>query len=408
MERPGKEIADELRRIDLFTALDSRQLRIVIDNTRVIRLDDGERLFDHGQPARQFFHLRTGQLKLFRSSPSGGEKIIEIVQPKETFAQAVMFMEPSGGYPVSAEALAPSVLLGFDNEVMRGVLRESVDTCFRVFASMSRRLRQQVDEIERLTLHPAVSRLAGYLVAQASSEVPQSCGIHLTAPKNVIASRLGIQPETFSRVDQHDRRGVVDEVRVVGFRLAAEEHRTDLPGELRELTVVSGHAEERRPERRHVARKVLDGVAGRIDGYQYMLPGCRHVLGQVMLDPAQRGEGGRADVGAMGVAEEHERPCAVEVFAGERLAVMVLQRERPDRAGIRPQHARQRRMRGRRLAPRSGEPQPSSSQTKRSRQNQQGGAMQPDAPERWGRSFRTSGIDPLRRHSRGLPGRTDP
>ena len=200
MERPGNEIAGELRGIDLFKALDSRQLQIVIDSTRVIRLDDGERLFDHGQPARQFFHLRTGQLKLFRSSPSGGEKIIEIVQPKETFAQAVMFMEPGGGYPVSAEALAPSVLLGFDNEVMRGVLRESVDTCFRVFASMSRRLRQQVDEIERLTLHPAASRLAGYLVAQASSEVPQPHGIHLTAPKNVIASRLGIQPETFSRV----------------------------------------------------------------------------------------------------------------------------------------------------------------------------------------------------------------
>ena len=200
MERPGRDIVDELRGIDLFAALDSRQLQVVIDATRVVRLDDGERLFDHGRPARQFFHLRSGQLKLFRSSPSGGEKIIEIVQPQDTFAQAVMFMEPSGGYPVSAEALLPSVLLGFDNEVMRGVLRESVDTCFRVFASMSRRLRQQVDEIERLTLHPAVSRLAGYLVAQASSEVPQSYGIHLTAPKNVIASRLGIQPETFSRV----------------------------------------------------------------------------------------------------------------------------------------------------------------------------------------------------------------
>ena len=92
------------------------------------------------------------------------------------------------------------MLLAFDSEVMRGVLRESVDTCFRVLASLSYRLRQQVDEIEKLTLHPAVSRLAGYLVEQVPGNVPASSEVHLSAPKNVIASRLGIQPETFSRV----------------------------------------------------------------------------------------------------------------------------------------------------------------------------------------------------------------
>ena len=231
MERPGNEIVDELRGINLFEALDSRQLRMVIGSTRVVRLGDGERLFDHGQPARQFFHLRSGQLKLFRTSPSGGEKIIEIIQPKETFAQAVMFMEPSGGYPVSAEALLPSVLLGFDSQVMRGVLRESVDTCFRVLASMSRRLRQQVDEIERLTLHSAVSRLAGYLVEQVPGGVPVSSEVHLTAPKNIIASRLGIQPETFSRVAARLMRDGLIRVRgqdvvlldVEGLRARAED-----------------------------------------------------------------------------------------------------------------------------------------------------------------------------------------
>ena len=230
MKGAGQDIADELRGIALFTALDPHQLQIVIDSTRVVRLDDGERLFDHGQPARQFFHLRSGQLKLFRTSPSGGEKIIEIIQPGETFAQAVMFMEPRG-YPVGAEAIEPSVLLAFDSEVMRGVLRESADTCFRVLASMSHRLRQQVDEIERLTLHPAVSRLAGYLVAQTSSELPRSHEIHLAAPKNVIASRLGIQPETFSRVAARLMRDGLIRVRgqdvvlldVEGLRARAED-----------------------------------------------------------------------------------------------------------------------------------------------------------------------------------------
>ena len=67
-----------MRTSELFTALDPCQFRLVIDSTRVVRLDGGERLFDHGQPARQFFHLRSGRIKLFRNSPSGGEKIIEV------------------------------------------------------------------------------------------------------------------------------------------------------------------------------------------------------------------------------------------------------------------------------------------------------------------------------------------
>ena len=200
MERPSKTMEDEMRGVEPFTALDPRQLRLIVSGSREVRLDPGERLFDHGQPARWFFHLRSGQLKLFRSSPSGSEKIIEIIQPGETFAQAVMFMDPADGYPVSAEAIDPSVLLGFDNETMRAVLHESVDTCFRMLASLSRRLRQQVDEIEKLTLHPAVSRLAGYLVEQLPQGVHVSAGVHLSAPKNIIASRLGIQPETLSRI----------------------------------------------------------------------------------------------------------------------------------------------------------------------------------------------------------------
>ena len=90
MERPGEGVEDELRAVELFAALDPHQLQIVIGATRVVRLGDGGRLFDRGQPARQFFFLRSGQLKLFHASRHGDEKIIEIVRPGETFAEAVM------------------------------------------------------------------------------------------------------------------------------------------------------------------------------------------------------------------------------------------------------------------------------------------------------------------------------
>ena len=192
--------ADELRGIYLFSVLDERQLATVLETTRVVRLDEGERLFDHGQPSRHYFFLRAGEMKLFRSARDGGEKVIEIIRSGETFAEAVMFMVEGRPYPVSAQAIVASELLEFEQASLLGILEESTKTCMRLMAAMSRRLRQQVDDIDRLTLHNATYRLAAYLLDQIPPDVLESPELHLTTPKHVIASLLAIQPETFSRI----------------------------------------------------------------------------------------------------------------------------------------------------------------------------------------------------------------
>jgi len=181
-----------------------------VDDSRVQVLAPGERLFDFGTPATQFFYLREGLLKLYRLSPEGAEKVIWFVRPRETFAEAMMFADRAPNYPVTAEALAPSQVLGFDNAVMTAILRDSIDTCFRVMGAMSRRLRQQVEEIDRLTLHNATFRLATFLLQQLPAGVIESPEVVLAIPKHELASRLGVQPETFSRIlARLARQGIV-------------------------------------------------------------------------------------------------------------------------------------------------------------------------------------------------------
>jgi len=111
-----------------------------------------------------------------------------------------MFMEEAKAYPVSAQAIDVSELLEFEQASMLGILGQSTSTCMRLMARMSRRLRQQVDEIDRLTLHNATFRLATYLLQQIPRGVLASPELHLTTPKHVVASHLVIQPETFSRI----------------------------------------------------------------------------------------------------------------------------------------------------------------------------------------------------------------
>lgn len=200
MSKSSEITHGELRRLHLFSALSEEELAQVLASARVIDLGEGEALFALGQPARRFFYVRRGEIKLFRLSAEGAEKVIEVIRAGETFAEAVMFMERADGYPVSAEALCETQVVGLDNQTFMALLRKSPDACFRVMASMSRRLRSHVDEIDRLTLHNATFRLVTYLLQQIPEEVVQSPEIQLTTPKHVIASRLGIQPETFSRI----------------------------------------------------------------------------------------------------------------------------------------------------------------------------------------------------------------
>ena len=200
----------ELRQIYLFASLSHEQLNKMLESAHTIELEQKELLFESGQPAEYFYLLRSGQIKLYSLSPSGDEKVIEIVRPGETFAEAITFMERQT-YPVSAEAIMNSSLYCFKIKTFRHLLEDSRGTCMRLMADMSRRLRIRIDEINNLTLHNATYRLVVYLLEQIPEGAVEMAEIHLGTPKSIIASRLSIQPETFSRIlSKLSQRGLIE------------------------------------------------------------------------------------------------------------------------------------------------------------------------------------------------------
>jgi CRP-like cAMP-binding protein len=67
-------------------------------------------------------------------------------------------------------------------------------------ADMSTWLKKQINEIDALTLQNATLRFTNYLIHIAPPGKSADVEIKLAAPKHVIASRLSIQPESFSRI----------------------------------------------------------------------------------------------------------------------------------------------------------------------------------------------------------------
>ncbi|MDJ0738137.1 MAG: Crp/Fnr family transcriptional regulator [Gammaproteobacteria bacterium] len=180
----------------MFARLTEAQLERVAAHAVRVRVDDGEMLFRQDDPAQRFYLLLRGQIKLFRLGPSGNEKVIEVVSPVSTFAEALMFLERPT-YPVGAQALQPAEVISIDSTDFTAMLRESVDTCFLLMGDMSQRLRGLIREIDNLSLSSATCRVAAYLLAKAPAG---SGSFELDIPKQTLASRLSVQPETFSRI----------------------------------------------------------------------------------------------------------------------------------------------------------------------------------------------------------------
>ncbi|MCK5919149.1 MAG: Crp/Fnr family transcriptional regulator, partial [Cocleimonas sp.] len=177
-----------LQKTSLFSGLPDHSFQIIADQSRLLELRSGEELFEQGQPVTDFFFIAEGQVKLTRLSSEGDEKVIEIVNSGDSFAEAAVFGQ-FDGYPVNCFAIQKSVIFKICAKSYINELRSSVDSCFAVMTRISHLNHRLLREIDSLTLHNAMHRLAVYLLRGIEDEKEGTVEVNLIAPKHVIASR---------------------------------------------------------------------------------------------------------------------------------------------------------------------------------------------------------------------------
>ncbi|MBV1951754.1 MAG: Crp/Fnr family transcriptional regulator [Cycloclasticus sp.] len=192
---------ESLRKNLLFSTLDQQQFNTLVEHSSRLQVSDGEHLFHQKEAANYFFLLETGNIKLYRLSPSGEEKVIELIHQGQTFAEAVMFMQ-GGTYPVNAQALSDCQLIRIHMKTFLKILEDSTDNCLKILALMSQRLHGAIQEIDQLSLQNAKMRIIQFLLRDVTADTSTPHTLKWTTPKATLASRLSVRPETFSRTLQ--------------------------------------------------------------------------------------------------------------------------------------------------------------------------------------------------------------
>ncbi len=212
MEHAKRKIAPKtfLAQLPLFDAMGPDELDRIAVGTTELQVPRGGRIFQRGDPCNGFHVVLYGQVKLAFTSAQGSEKVLELIGPRHSFGEAVMFLNKP--YFVSAQALADTMLLHVSKATVMAELAHDPALACKMLAGLSRRMHGLICDLESVCLQSGVQRVIGFLLKDEAAH--NGGNFRLDVSKSIVASRLNLTPEHFSRILSD--LGAQDMIKVVG------------------------------------------------------------------------------------------------------------------------------------------------------------------------------------------------
>jgi CRP-like cAMP-binding protein len=185
-------------------------------------------LFLAQDPARGFYFVLKGEIRVFRMDDKGRELEIVRLRPGEFFGEAIALL--SGRFPAFARAVKDSEVFYFEKQTVLREIEKDPSTARFFLILLARKCAVLNERIETLGLRTVRQRLAQYLLNSCGSREAE-CLVQLEFKKTELARLLGTISETLSR----NLRGLQQDglIEVKGRRIRIKECsrlRKEIPG----------------------------------------------------------------------------------------------------------------------------------------------------------------------------------
>lgn len=190
---------DALRRHAMFRTMRPDDVDHLIQQSRHLQLGHHQLLYRQDMPAHHFFFVLSGRLRLYRLDSSGIDRTLDSIAPGDCFAEVMIYAEPAR-YACYAEALKSSEVLMIPIRAYRDMLARNPEYAQAALNHYAQRAVTRFHELEIMTVQNARDRLIRYLIDLLPNGEEQGGEVELPLPKCLVASRLAMQPETFSRI----------------------------------------------------------------------------------------------------------------------------------------------------------------------------------------------------------------
>ncbi|MBI2412168.1 MAG: Crp/Fnr family transcriptional regulator [Deltaproteobacteria bacterium] len=190
-----------IRENTIFTGLNDAQLDAFKDVVVISSYKKRELVYLDGDECTGLYIIRTGRLKLVRSSSTGKEQIINILNPGDLLGFEVFY--EGRLYKNTAVAMEDSELCYIEKNAFFKILEREPDISKKLIISLGKELNHAYERIGNLGLLNAKEKL-GHLLYTLANEygVKEDGGVklNLTLSRLEIAELLGITQETSIRL----------------------------------------------------------------------------------------------------------------------------------------------------------------------------------------------------------------
>lgn len=190
--RPSPLI-ERLHTLPYFRVLSTERLVLLARQATTREFAAGETIFHQGAPSTGLWIIEHGQVKVLRVHTDGREHIVHLAGPGESFNDIPALDQ--GPNAASAVALSDAVVWCIPGAALRAEIERTPDLALAVIDTLSQRTRELLNQIEDLALCSVTTRLARFLLKQASEPMVASPDI----TRATIAAHLATTPETLSR-----------------------------------------------------------------------------------------------------------------------------------------------------------------------------------------------------------------
>lgn len=163
-------------------------------------------IFMHGDTASSLWLVISGWVKLIRQTPDGKESVVGLCTDGDMFGEAALFAHAN--YPYTAQVIGNDTeLVAMPSATIRDMIAKDPSLSARIMALLNERTGQAQLKLEQQSTMSAAQRLGCFLIRLCQTQASGERLLRIPVEKHILASYLGMKPETLSR-SQHQLKSV--------------------------------------------------------------------------------------------------------------------------------------------------------------------------------------------------------